>query len=167
MAEDVARITNVCLQDFPYRSFQWVVSGSIDRLLYHRLFIFDIRIFGERNFRPTFTLRKRYGYVVDLFLGLSEILRNKDVHIKRSCTVYFGLYRLFVLHYLWYGPIRTAAREPLSWSSRVQVALDAARGLEYIHEHTKPTYIHRDIKSANILLDKQFHAKVLVLISCI
>ncbi|XP_073387977.1 chitin elicitor receptor kinase 1-like isoform X2 [Physcomitrium patens] len=53
-----------------------------------------------------------------------------------------------------------AAREPLSWSSRVQVALDAARGLEYIHEHTKPTYIHRDIKSANILLDKQFHAKV-------
>ncbi|BBN07269.1 chitin elicitor receptor kinase 1 [Marchantia polymorpha subsp. ruderalis] len=49
---------------------------------------------------------------------------------------------------------------PLSWSSRVQIALDAARGLEYIHEHTKPTYIHRDVKSSNILIDKQFHAKV-------
>jgi chitin elicitor receptor kinase 1 len=53
-----------------------------------------------------------------------------------------------------------AAREPLSWSFRVQIALDAARGLEYIHEHTRPSYIHRDIKSANILLDEQFHAKV-------
>lgn len=53
-----------------------------------------------------------------------------------------------------------AGRTPLSWSSRVQIALDAARGLEYIHEHTKPTYIHRDIKSANILLDKECHAKV-------
>jgi chitin elicitor receptor kinase 1 len=42
----------------------------------------------------------------------------------------------------------------------VQIALDAARGLEYIHEHTKPTYIHRDIKSANILINKELHAKV-------
>ncbi|MCO5568208.1 hypothetical protein L7F22_021904 [Adiantum nelumboides] len=49
---------------------------------------------------------------------------------------------------------------PLSWEARIQVALDAARGLEYIHEHTTPTYIHRDIKSANILLDNNFRAKV-------
>ncbi|CAM6082112.1 unnamed protein product [Calypogeia fissa] len=46
------------------------------------------------------------------------------------------------------------------WPDRVQIALDAARGLEYIHEHTKPTYIHRDVKSSNILIDKQLHAKV-------
>lgn len=49
---------------------------------------------------------------------------------------------------------------PLSWTQRVQISLDAARGLEYIHEHTKPTYIHRDIKSANILIDSNFRAKV-------
>ena len=42
----------------------------------------------------------------------------------------------------------------------MQIALDSARGLEYIHEHTVPVYIHRDIKSANILIDKNFHAKV-------
>ncbi|KAG0504121.1 hypothetical protein KC19_N018700 [Ceratodon purpureus] len=53
-----------------------------------------------------------------------------------------------------------AAEAPLSWSSRVQIALDAARGLEYLHEHTRPSYIHRDIKSANILLDKDARAKV-------
>ncbi|KAF6159096.1 hypothetical protein GIB67_032713 [Kingdonia uniflora] len=50
--------------------------------------------------------------------------------------------------------------EPLSWSARVQIALDSARGLEYIHEHTVPMYIHRDIKSPNILIDKNFHGKV-------
>ncbi|GLJ29097.1 hypothetical protein SUGI_0573780 [Cryptomeria japonica] len=48
----------------------------------------------------------------------------------------------------------------LSWPVRVQIALDAARGLEYIHEHTKPTYIHRDVKTSNILIDKQYRAKV-------
>ncbi|XP_016459977.1 lysM domain receptor-like kinase 3 [Nicotiana tabacum] len=51
-------------------------------------------------------------------------------------------------------------RTPLPWSTRVQIALDSARGLEYIHEHTVPVYIHRDIKSANILIDKNFRAKV-------
>ncbi|XP_068335242.1 lysM domain receptor-like kinase 3 isoform X2 [Pyrus communis] len=51
-------------------------------------------------------------------------------------------------------------RDPLPWPIRVQIALDSARGLEYIHEHTVPVYIHRDIKSANILIDKNFHAKV-------
>ncbi|KAM7264907.1 hypothetical protein ACFE04_002590 [Oxalis oulophora] len=56
--------------------------------------------------------------------------------------------------------LRNSAREPLSWSARVQIALDSARGLEYIHEHTVPVYIHRDIKSANILIDNKFRAKV-------
>ncbi|RDX61019.1 LysM domain receptor-like kinase 3, partial [Mucuna pruriens] len=36
-------------------------------------------------------------------------------------------------------------KDPLPWSSRVQIALDSARGLEYIHEHTVPVYIHRDV----------------------
>ena len=51
-------------------------------------------------------------------------------------------------------------RDPLPWATRVQIALDSARGLEYIHEHTVPVYIHRDIKSANILIDKNFRGKV-------
>ncbi|CAN6470952.1 unnamed protein product [Victoria cruziana] len=54
----------------------------------------------------------------------------------------------------------TGQKNPLSWSQRVQIALDSARGLEYIHEHTIPVYIHRDIKPANILIDKNFRAKV-------
>ncbi|PNY08952.1 lysM domain receptor-like protein kinase 3-like protein [Trifolium pratense] len=49
---------------------------------------------------------------------------------------------------------------PLSWIMRVQIALDAARGLEYIHEHTKAHYVHRDIKTSNILLDASFKAKI-------
>ncbi|KAF7140502.1 hypothetical protein RHSIM_Rhsim06G0165900 [Rhododendron simsii] len=56
--------------------------------------------------------------------------------------------------------LRGSGNEPLPWSTRVQIALDSARGLEYIHEHTVPVYIHRDIKSANILIDKNFRGKV-------
>ncbi|XP_059662656.1 chitin elicitor receptor kinase 1-like [Cornus florida] len=56
--------------------------------------------------------------------------------------------------------LRGSGREPMLWPTRVQIALDSARGLEYIHEHTVPVYIHRDIKSANILIDTNFRAKV-------
>ncbi|KAL3641444.1 hypothetical protein CASFOL_016412 [Castilleja foliolosa] len=48
----------------------------------------------------------------------------------------------------------------LSWATRIKVALDAARGIEYLHEYSNPQIIHRDIKSSNILLDDDWTAKV-------
>lgn len=47
-----------------------------------------------------------------------------------------------------------------SWTARIKVALNAARGVEYLHEYAVPTVIHRDIKSSNILLDTNGNAKV-------
>ncbi|XP_031478549.1 probable receptor-like protein kinase At1g80640 [Nymphaea colorata] len=48
----------------------------------------------------------------------------------------------------------------LTWYIRMKIALDAARGLEYLHEHCNPPVIHRDLKSSNILLDSNFNAKL-------
>ncbi|GAB4861475.1 hypothetical protein Ancab_036677 [Ancistrocladus abbreviatus] len=47
-----------------------------------------------------------------------------------------------------------------SWSARLKVALDAARGIEYLHAYAVPPIIHRDIKSSNILLNANWRAKV-------
>eukprot|EP01018_Ginkgo_biloba_P014092 Gb_29215 [translate_table: standard] len=48
----------------------------------------------------------------------------------------------------------------LDWGTRMKIALDAARGLEYLHELVTPPVIHRDFKTSNILLDENFKAKV-------
>ncbi|KAF3450685.1 hypothetical protein FNV43_RR06774 [Rhamnella rubrinervis] len=75
---------------------------------------------------------------------------------------------LFLIYeYAQKGSLRSHLHDPqskghtsLSWIMRVQIVLDAARGLEYIHEHTKTHYVHRDIKTSNIFLDGTFRAKI-------
>ncbi|XP_021752716.1 probable serine/threonine-protein kinase At1g01540 [Chenopodium quinoa] len=49
---------------------------------------------------------------------------------------------------------------PLTWESRMNIILGTAKGLTYLHEGLEPKVVHRDIKSSNILLDKQWNAKV-------
>ncbi|MBA0551162.1 hypothetical protein Gohar_017661 [Gossypium harknessii] len=51
------------------------------------------------------------------------------------------------------------AATPPSWPQRVEIALQIARAVQFLHE-SKPLVIHRDIKSANILFDSNWTAKL-------
>ncbi|GJX25824.1 probable serine/threonine-protein kinase PBL11 [Tanacetum coccineum] len=51
-------------------------------------------------------------------------------------------------------------REPLTWRQRVNIAIQAAKGIAHLHEGIKPSIIHRDIKPSNILIGDGFEAKV-------
>lgn len=50
-------------------------------------------------------------------------------------------------------------RAELDWPKRLNMALDAAKGMLYLHSRS-PTVLHRDLKSANLLVDKHWRAKV-------
>ncbi|XP_054789998.1 probable serine/threonine-protein kinase At1g01540 [Prosopis cineraria] len=64
-----------------------------------------------------------------------------------------GAHRMLVYEYV--GP-----SSPLSWEIRMNIILGTAKGLTYLHEGLEPKVVHRDIKSSNILLDKQWNPKV-------
>ncbi|KAK6140339.1 hypothetical protein DH2020_025934 [Rehmannia glutinosa] len=48
----------------------------------------------------------------------------------------------------------------VNWIKRLEIAEDAAKGIEYLHTGCVPSIIHRDLKTSNILLDKNMRAKV-------
>nr|GMC59378.1 probable receptor-like protein kinase At5g18500 [Ipomoea batatas] len=48
----------------------------------------------------------------------------------------------------------------LSWIKRLEIAIDSARGLQFLHTYPEGSIIHRDIKPTNILLGKNLEAKL-------
>ncbi|XP_012571570.1 serine/threonine-protein kinase RIPK-like isoform X1 [Cicer arietinum] len=72
--------------------------------------------------------------------------------------------RLLVYEYMARGSLenqlfRTGYSATLPWSTRMKIALGAAKGLAFLHETDKPV-IYRDFKASNILLDSDYTAKL-------
>eukprot|EP00249_Psilotum_nudum_P003680 c17139_g1_i1 orf=590-2572(-) len=55
---------------------------------------------------------------------------------------------------------RGSGRTPLDWDTRVKIALGAARGIAYLHEQGGSRFTHGNIKSCNVLLNRNLEACV-------
>lgn len=78
-----------------------------------------------------------------------------------------GNERLLVYEYMPQGTLsqhlfnwKEDGLKPLEWTRRLTIALDVARGVEYLHGLANQTFIHRDLKPSNILLGDDMRAKV-------
>ncbi|OAY60608.1 probable LRR receptor-like serine/threonine-protein kinase At1g07650 isoform X1 [Manihot esculenta] len=54
----------------------------------------------------------------------------------------------------------STSRLKLDWPTRKKICLGVARGLAYLHEESRIKIVHRDIKTSNVLLDKDLNAKI-------
>lgn len=77
-----------------------------------------------------------------------------------------GAHRMLVYEYVNSGNLEqwlhgdVGPRSPLTWEIRINIILGTAKGLSYLHEGLEPKVVHRDVKSSNILLDRQWNPKV-------
>ncbi|XP_076949021.1 receptor-like protein kinase HERK 1 [Bidens hawaiensis] len=71
--------------------------------------------------------------------------------------------RILVYEYASRGSLDAYLSDPsLTWIQRLKICIGVARALNYLHDpaDTHQRILHRDIKSANILLDEEWNAKV-------
>ncbi|CAM0873741.1 unnamed protein product [Alopecurus aequalis] len=96
---------------------------------------------------------------------LTKVRHRHLVGLLGYCT--HGYERLLVYEYMSCGTLREhlcdlqrSGYTPLTWTQRMSIVLDVARGIEYLHGLAQETFIHRDLKPSNILLDQDLRAKV-------
>lgn len=93
---------------------------------------------------------------------LSRLHHRHLVALKGFCVERCERYLIY--EYMENGSLKdhlhSSDKIPLNWQMRIQIAIDVANALEYLHFYCEPRLCHRDIKASNVLLDNNFLAKV-------
>ena len=73
-----------------------------------------------------------------------------------------GLDKILVYEYMEGGSLEDliSDKRRLTWRRRIDVAIDVARALLFLHHECYPAIVHRDVKASNVLLDKNGKARV-------
>ncbi|GLU23060.1 hypothetical protein SLE2022_390920 [Rubroshorea leprosula] len=101
---------------------------------------------------------------VELVSSISKLKHPNILELMGRCNEHGQ--RLLVYKYCRHGSLYDAlhvddeVHGKLTWDARVQVALGAARALQYLHEVCQPPIMHRNLKSSNVLLDDKFAAHI-------
>ncbi|KAL2920876.1 Wall-associated receptor kinase 5 [Bienertia sinuspersici] len=100
---------------------------------------------------------------INEIIALSQI-NNKNVVRILGCCLETEM-PLLVYEYISNGTLQEHLRDEskacfLTWDVRLKIAIDVSEVLAYLHTTLSIPIIHRDIKSANILLDENYIAKV-------
>nr|XP_008368202.3 serine/threonine-protein kinase-like protein At5g23170 [Malus domestica] len=108
--------------------------------------------------------RDNYSKLENEICVLSSLPENRHVIslLGTSQDHSNGNNKLIVMEFMPNGSLHDllhVAATPPSWPKRVEIAIQVARAVQFLHEG-KPTVIHRDIKSENILFDSDWNAKL-------
>ncbi|CAI9780168.1 unnamed protein product [Fraxinus pennsylvanica] len=71
--------------------------------------------------------------------------------------------RLLVYEFMSHGTLHDhlhGGLSPLNWNLRLKIAMQSAKGLEYLHKEAVHPIVHRDVRSSKVLLDADWGARI-------
>lgn len=180
----------VPLPDFPAKSSPWLNHHTKDRTTsvsgIPNYSYKDIQkatqnfttVLGEGSFGPVYKATMPAGGVVAV-KALASNSRQGEKEFQTEVSLLGRLHHrnlvnlvgycvdkghyMLIYEYMSNGSLEKLLyneEDTLTWDERLQTALDISHGIEYLHEGAVPPVVHRDLKSANILLDHSMRAKV-------
>ncbi|KAJ8762633.1 hypothetical protein K2173_008072 [Erythroxylum novogranatense] len=119
----------------------------------------------KRSSSTTPMLGKHGGKSKELQAEVETLSSIRHVNVvKLYCSITSEDSSLLVYDYLPNGSLwdrlHTSRKMELAWETRYEIALGAAKGLEYLHHGCEKPIIHRDVKSNNILLDELLKPRI-------
>ncbi|GLT27330.1 hypothetical protein SLA2020_023360 [Shorea laevis] len=123
----------------------------------------DGSLVAVKRIKEQWTLSTEQQFQTELQMISLAVHRNL-LRLRGFCMT--TTERLLVYPFMVNGSIASCVRDrpdsepPLDWKTRKRIALGAARGLAYLHDHCDPKIIHRDVKAENVLLDEEFEAVI-------
>ncbi|XP_076906034.1 calcium/calmodulin-regulated receptor-like kinase 2 [Bidens hawaiensis] len=165
-----------------YRKEQLVSASGLPRYPYkdiHKATNNFTTVLGQGSFGPVYKATMSAGEVVAV-KALAAESKQGEKEFQTEVSLLGRLHhrnlvnlvgycvdkgqRMLIYEYMSNGSLASflhgEEKPALSWQERLQISLDISHGIEYLHDGAVPPVMHRDLKSANILLDHLMRAKV-------
>ncbi|KAG4395681.1 hypothetical protein GLYMA_19G010700v4 [Glycine max] len=125
----------------------WIVTGAIIGVI---LIILITACFMSRRYFRSAPPKKEVTF--------GDMLRKTACPRVPIKEVYAATNHLNEMNII--GKGTSGKNKVLSWIQRLEIAIDCARGLWFLHTYQGGCIVHRDIKPTNILLGSKFEAKL-------
>ncbi|XP_019424811.1 PREDICTED: protein STRUBBELIG-RECEPTOR FAMILY 3-like isoform X1 [Lupinus angustifolius] len=164
MTSNVKVYTVALLQQYTnsFSQENFIGKGTLGPV--YRAELLDGKLLAVRKLDATASVGQNHEQFLQTVSSISKIQHSNIVQFLGYCDEYNQ--RLLVYEYCSNGTLYDAlhgddeCRIELPWNARIRVALGIARALEYLHETFRPPIVHRNFKSANVLLNDNLEVRV-------